>query len=55
MTMLVVTHEMNFARNVSSQVIFMENGAVVEQGTPEQIFERPRMVRTGEFLGTAMN
>lgn len=55
MTMLVVTHEMNFARNVSSQVIFMENGAVVEQGTPEQMFERPRMARTGEFLGTAAN
>lgn len=53
MTMLVVTHEMNFARNVSSQVIFMENGVVVEQGTARQMFEEPRLARTREFLGTA--
>lgn len=55
MTMLVVTHEMNFAKNVSSQVIFMENGVVVEQGTARQMFEEPRMARTREFLGTAAN
>ncbi len=54
MTMLVVTHEMNFARNVSSQVIFMEHGKVVEQGTAREMFENPRMERTREFLsGTA--
>ncbi len=52
MTMLVVTHEMNFARNVSSRVIFMENGEIVEQGTAKQMFEEPKMARTREFLGT---
>ena len=50
MTMLVVTHEMNFARNVSSKVIFMENGAVLEAGTPADIFDHPKEERTREFL-----
>jgi len=49
-TMLVVTHEMGFARNVSSQVIFMENGAVVEAGTSHQMFGSPRQARTRAFL-----
>ncbi len=54
MTMLVVTHEMNFARNVSTRVVFMEHGKVVEQGTAREMFENPRMERTREFLsGTA--
>ncbi len=54
MTMLVVTHEMNFARNVSTRVVFMEHGKVVEQGTAREMFENPRMERTQEFLsGTA--
>ena len=52
MTMLVVTHEMGFARNVSSQVIFMENGVVVEAGTSEQMFGSPRQERTRAFLQT---
>jgi len=49
-TMLVVTHEMGFARNVSSQVIFMENGAVVEAGTSAHMFGSPRQARTRAFL-----
>ncbi len=52
MTMLVVTHEMGFARNVSSQVIFMENGVVVEAGTSAQMFGSPRQARTRAFLQT---
>lgn len=50
MTMLVVTHEMGFARNVSNKVIFMEHGAVVESGSSADIFEAPREERTREFL-----
>ena len=50
MTMLVVTHEMNFARNVSNRVLFMDGGVVVEQGTPEQVFGAPREERTQRFL-----
>ena len=54
MTMMIVTHEMNFARNVSTRVVFMEHGKVVEQGTAREMFENPRMERTREFLsGTA--
>ena len=52
MTMLVVTHEMGFARNVSDQVIFMENGVVVEAGTSAQMFGSPRQERTRAFLKT---
>ena len=50
MTMLVVTHEMSFARNVSNQVIFMENGVVVEQAPSHEFFAHPREERTREFL-----
>ena len=50
MTMLVVTHEMNFARNVSNQVIFMEGGLVVEAGGSKEFFEAPKEARTKEFL-----
>jgi polar amino acid transport system ATP-binding protein len=50
MTMLVVTHEMGFARAVADEIIFMENGVIVEQGSPEQMFNRPLHARTGEFL-----
>ena len=52
MTMLVVTHELGFARTVSSQVVFMEGGAVVEAGPSRQIFEEPRQARTRAFLQT---
>ena len=50
MTMIIVTHEMSFARDVSNHVIFMDNGQIVEQGTPSQVFEHPREVRTRKFL-----
>lgn len=50
LTMIIVTHEMGFAHDVSDKVIFMDNGVVYEQGTPEQIFENPQKVRTREFL-----
>ena len=49
-TMLVVTHEMGFARNVSNQVVFMEHGVVVEQGPAKEIFTAPREERTRAFL-----
>ena len=51
MTMIVVTHEMSFAREVSDRVVFMDKGVVEEEGTPEQLFTSPRSVRTREFLG----
>jgi len=50
MTMVVVTHEMGFARDVADRVILMADGLVVEQGTPEEIFEHPKELRTQEFL-----
>ena len=50
MTMLVVTHEMGFAREVADRVIFMEGGFIVEEGTPQQIFETPKNERTRAFL-----
>lgn len=49
-TMLIVTHEMSFARDVSDHVIFMDNGQIVEQGTPSQVFDSPREERTRQFL-----
>ena len=54
-TMIVVTHEMNFARDVSDRVIFMDNGVVLEEGSPEQIFSNPTMPRTREFLSRVLN
>ncbi len=50
MTMLVVTHEMGFARDVADRVIFMDEGRIVEEGTPEEIFSSPREERTRNFL-----
>lgn len=50
MTMLVVTHEMAFARDVSSQVVFMHQGVICEQGTPAQVFGNPQQRETKEFL-----
>ena len=49
-TMIVVTHEMNFAKNVANKVVFMDKGFVVEQGTPEEIFNHPKTDRLKEFL-----
>lgn len=51
MTMIVVTHEMGFAREVADRVIFMDEGVVVEQGVPEQVFNHPVSTRTKDFLG----
>lgn len=50
MTMVVVTHEMGFAREVADRVIFMSDGVIVEEGTPEDIFENPQAERTSDFL-----
>ncbi len=50
MTMLVVSHEMGFARSVADEIIFMEHGVLVEQGPPQQLFSNPKHRRTGEFL-----
>ncbi len=50
MTMVVVTHEMGFAREVSNRVLFMDGGYVMEEGNPEQIFQNPQNERTKEFL-----
>ena len=52
MTMLVVTHEMGFARNVSNKVVFMEHGVVVESGSSQEFFEHPKEMRTRAFLHT---
>ncbi|HIT90697.1 MAG TPA: amino acid ABC transporter ATP-binding protein [Candidatus Merdenecus merdavium] len=49
-TMMVVTHEMGFAKEVSDRVVFMDKGVIEEEGTPEEIFERPQKERTKEFL-----
>ena len=52
MTMIVVTHEMGFARDVGDRVVFMEGGVVVEQGLPEEVFDNPQHERTKQFLGS---
>lgn len=54
MTMVVVTHEMGFARDVADRVIFMSDGVIVEQGTPEEIFTSPKERRTKDFLGCVL-
>ena len=55
MTMVVVTHEMGFARKVGTRVLFMDGGQIAEQGTPEEIFEHPQNARTKEFLSKVIN
>ena len=52
MSMIVVTHEMGFARTVSNKVIFMEDGVIVEQGSSKEFFENPKEERTKAFLRT---
>ena len=54
MTMVVVTHEMGFAREVSDRVIFVDEGVIVEQGTPEEVFNNPKNPRTIEFLNKVL-
>ena len=51
MTMIVVTHEMGFARDVADRVIFMDGGVIVEEGTPDEVFNHPKSDRTKDFLG----
>ena len=55
MTMIVVTHEMAFARDVSNHVVFMSEGVICEEGTPEAVFEHPAQARTKEFLSRFLN
>ena len=54
-TMVVVTHELGFARKVGTRVLFMDGGQIAEEGTPEQIFEHPQNPRTKEFLSKVIN
>ncbi len=51
MTMIVVTHEMGFARDVADRVVFMDGGLIVEEGTPDEVFDHPKSERTRDFLG----
>ncbi|THE16286.1 amino acid ABC transporter ATP-binding protein [Enterococcus hirae] len=55
LTMIIVTHEMEFAKEVSNRVIFMDKGVVAEEGTPEDIFVHPKETRTKEFLSRILN
>lgn len=50
LTMLIVTHEMEFAKDVADHVLFLDQGVIVEEGSPEQIFNNPKQERTKEFL-----
>ena len=49
-TMIIVTHEMSFARDVADRVVFMDGGVIVEEGTPEEVIDAPKNQRTQEFL-----
>jgi polar amino acid transport system ATP-binding protein len=55
MTMIVVTHEIGFARDVADRVVFMDDGAIVEQGPPAEVLESPREARTQKFLGLVLD
>ena len=55
MTMVVVTHEMGFAREVADRVMFMYDGVIAEQGKPEEIFKNPQNPRTQQFLQSVLN
>ncbi|HIY07774.1 MAG TPA: ATP-binding cassette domain-containing protein, partial [Firmicutes bacterium] len=52
MTMVVVTHEMSFARDAATRVLFMDEGVIAEEGTPEEIFQHPQNPRTVQFLSS---
>ena len=54
MTMVVVSHEMGFARRVAHRVLFMDEGVLVEEGTPEEVFDHPREERTRRFLSNVL-
>ena len=55
MTMVIVTHEMTFARDVADRVVFMDGGVVVEEGTPDEVFNNPKTARMKEFLSQREN
>lgn len=55
MTMVVVTHEMGFAKEVGSRVLFMDQGIVLEEGTPKELFDNPKNERTKDFLGKVLS
>ena len=55
MTMVIVTHEMGFAREVADRVIFMSDGVITEEGTPEEIFDHPQNPRTQHFLRAVLH
>ena len=54
MTMVIVTHEMGFAREVADKVLFMDEGIIAEEGTPEELFENPQNPRTQQFLKSVL-
>jgi ABC-type polar amino acid transport system ATPase subunit len=54
MTMVVVTHEMGFAREVADRILFIDQGIILEEGTPDEFFSNPKMVRTQEFLAKVL-
>ena len=54
MTMIVVTHEIGFAREVGSRVVFMDGGVIVEQGPPAEVLDNPKQERTKQFLGLVL-
>jgi ABC-type polar amino acid transport system ATPase subunit len=54
MTMIVVSHEMGFAKNVASRVLFMDHGLVLEEGTPQEVFDTPKQERTRAFIGKVL-
>ncbi|MBQ2742408.1 MAG: amino acid ABC transporter ATP-binding protein, partial [Oscillospiraceae bacterium] len=54
MTMVVVTHEMGFAREVATRVLFMDEGVIAEQGTPDELFGNPKSPRLRAFLGKVL-
>lgn len=55
MTMIVVTHEIGFARHVASRIVFMDNGVIVEEGTPKEVIDHPKNIRTQKFLSKMGN
>ena len=55
MTMLIVTHEMGFAREIADRVLFMDEGRIIEEGAPEQLFQAPRHERTRNFINSVLN
>lgn len=54
MTMVIVTHEMGFAREVGDRILFMDGGVIVEQGTPAEVFGHPKHARTRDFLSKVL-